>query len=102
MSESYSDGSGCGPGHDVKQKLNGAILWTIPVRVGMCTGCGEKGRQIDGKGTKIAGGAAVTVRGMRGRACGEYLLNKNGQNSKNGHNSEGIYKNFPKLHKIVI
>ena len=46
------------------------------------TGRGEKCRQIDGNGAKMAGVAAVAKWRNASRAGGEYLLNKNGRNRR--------------------
>lgn len=58
------------------------------------TGRGEKRRQIDGNGAKMAGAARVGKWKSKSKAGGKYLLNKGGQNS------EAISKNFPKYPKM--
>lgn len=65
-------------------------FWT-----GASTGRGERCRQIDGNGAKMAGAARVGRWRSKSKAGGKYLLNKGGQNS------EAINKNFPKYLKML-
>lgn len=70
------------------------ILGRVELLNGASIGRGEKCRQIDGNGAKMAGAARVGRWRSKSKAGGKYLLNKGGQNS------EAINKNFPKYLKM--
>lgn len=69
-------------------------FYRVELLNGASTGRGEKCRQIDGNGVKMAGAARVGKWRSKSKAGGKYLLNKGGQNS------EAISKNFPKYPKM--
>ena len=69
-------------------------FYRVELLNGASTGRGEKCRQVDGNGAKMAGAARVGRWRSKSKAGRKYLLNKGGQNS------EAINKNFPKYPKM--
>lgn len=57
-------------------------FYRVELLNGSNIGCGEKGRQIDGKGAKMAGAARVGKWRSKSNARGKYLLNGKAQNKQ--------------------
>lgn len=57
-------------------------FYRVELLNGVSTGRGEKCRQIDGNGAKMAGAARVGKWRSKSKAGGKYLLNKKAQNKQ--------------------